>query len=198
MMEKLSPFVDIASLEIESLRRIKRPKRFSEEESEETENTTNSSNAVFGFPNLPEEPNRDMDQSVLCRMCVRLPDGRRIQRSFLKSESVQLLWSFCYSQIGDESSERKRRFKLIQGFPGDYKNLYFGSNTTFEQSGLANSLVSVTWLWRIFFRSVIRKIISFFYQVYVYSISRICTWKLQISFGFLESLLDISDQIVFR
>ncbi|CAL9222041.1 unnamed protein product [Arabidopsis halleri] len=140
MMEKLSPFMDIASLEIESLRRIKRPKRFSEES--ETETMT-SSNAVFGFPHLPEEPNRDLDQSVLCRIRVRLPDGRRIQRSFLKSESVQLLWSFCYSQI--DESERKR-FKLIQAFPGEYKNLYFGSNTTFEESGLANSLVSVTWV----------------------------------------------------
>ncbi|EOA29529.1 hypothetical protein CARUB_v10014834mg [Capsella rubella] len=146
MMEKISPFMDMASLEIESLRMIKRPKRFSsdDDESETTTTTTTSSNAVFGFPNLPEEPsNRDCDRSVLCRIRVRLPDGRIIQRSFLKSESVQLLWSFCYSQI--DESERKL-FKLIHAFPGECKTLHYGSNTTFEQSGLANSVVSVTWV----------------------------------------------------
>lgn len=141
MMEKLSPFMDIASLEIESLRRIKRPKRFSDGSAATESETT--SNAVCGFPRLPEEPNRDMDRSVLCRICVRLPDGRKIQRNFLKSESVQLLWSFCYSEI--DESERKL-FKLIQAVPGQYKTLHYGSNTTFEQSGLANSLVSVTWV----------------------------------------------------
>ncbi|XP_010488436.1 PREDICTED: plant UBX domain-containing protein 12-like isoform X2 [Camelina sativa] len=151
MMEKLSPFMDMASLEIESLRRIKRSKRdeAEEEEKEESEESTtssssSSSNAYFGFPHLPEEPtNRDFDQSVLCRIRVRLPDGRITQRSFLKSESVQLLWSYCNSQI--DESERKL-FKLIQAFPGDYKTLHYGSNTTFEQSGLANSVVSVSWV----------------------------------------------------
>ncbi|ESQ47460.1 hypothetical protein EUTSA_v10021701mg [Eutrema salsugineum] len=136
LLENLSPFVD-----------IKRPKRWSDAASAAaTESTTMCliSNAFIGFPELPEEPNNsDSDRSVLCRLCVRLPDGRRVQRSFLKSESVQLLWSFCYSQI--DQSERIKPFKLIQAFPGEYKTLCYGSNTTFEQSGLANSLISVTW-----------------------------------------------------
>ncbi|KAL1219309.1 Plant UBX domain-containing protein 12 [Cardamine amara subsp. amara] len=143
MEKNSSPIIDIASLEIDSLRRIKRPKRFSDATAAAASNETNPffTNAVFGFPQLPEEPpNRDWD---LCRLCVRLPDGRRIQRNFRKSESVQLLWSFCYSQI--DESERRKPFKLIQAFPGAYKTLHYGSNTTFDQSGLANSLVSVTW-----------------------------------------------------
>ncbi|CAF2139136.1 unnamed protein product [Brassica napus] len=90
------------------------------------------------------EPNSHLDKSVLCRISVRLQDGRRVQKSFLKSDSVQLLWSFCYSQI--DQSERNKPFKLFQAIPGYYKNLYYGSYTSFEQSGLANSLVSVTWM----------------------------------------------------
>ncbi|KAF3551636.1 hypothetical protein DY000_02004869 [Brassica cretica] len=65
-------------------------------------------------------------------------------RNFLKSESVQLLWSFCYSQM--DQSERNKPFMLFQAIPGYYKNLYYGSYTSFEQSGLANSLISVTWM----------------------------------------------------
>lgn len=132
LLENLSPFVD-----------LKRSKRGSGA----TDSTYLSSNSIIGFPELPEEPNRDLDRSVLCRLCVRLPDGRKVQRSFLRTESVQLLWSFCYSQI-DQSEGTKKPFKLIQAFPGEYKTLYYGSNTTFEQSGLANSVVSMTWAWR--------------------------------------------------
>ncbi|KAJ4887226.1 Plant UBX domain-containing protein 12 [Raphanus sativus] len=79
------------------------------------------------------------------RLCVRLPDGRKVQRNFLRSESVQLLWSFCYSLIG-ESERRERCFKLIQAVPGDYRSLYYGSETSFGESGLDNSLISVVWV----------------------------------------------------
>ncbi|KAF8107372.1 hypothetical protein N665_0122s0017 [Sinapis alba] len=135
LVENLSPFVD-----------TKRPKRFSDASaaSDSTTTTCLFSNAVMGYPELPEEPNSDLDKSVLCRICVRLPDGRRVQRNFLKTESVQLLWSFCYSQI--DQSVRNKPFKLFQAIPGYYKNLYYGSYTSFEQSGLANSLISLTWM----------------------------------------------------
>ncbi|CAH8337501.1 unnamed protein product [Eruca vesicaria subsp. sativa] len=135
LVENLSPFVD-----------TKRPKLCSNTPAA-TESTTTTAyllpNAVMGYPELSEEPNSDWDQSVLCRICVRLPDGRKVQRSFLKSESVQLLWSFCYSQI--DQSERNKPFKLFQAIPGYYKNLYYGC-VSFEQSGLANSLISMTWM----------------------------------------------------
>ncbi|CAF2128566.1 unnamed protein product [Brassica rapa subsp. trilocularis] len=135
-VENSWPFVD-----------TKRPKR-SSDVAAATESTTTTTclfpKAVIGYPELSEEPNSDWDRSVLCRVCVRLPDGRRVQRNFLKSESVQLLWSFCYSQM--DQSERNKPFKLFQAIPGYYKNLYYGSYTSFEQSGLANSLISVTWM----------------------------------------------------
>lgn len=49
---------------------------------------------------LPEEPK--CDRSLLCKVGVRLPDGRRIQRNFLRTDPVQvdvllsLFWSLAF------------------------------------------------------------------------------------------------------
>ncbi|VYS62632.1 unnamed protein product [Arabidopsis thaliana] len=97
---------------------------------------------LLEFPVLTEEPKADCDRSVVCSICVRFPDGRRKQRKFLKSEPIQLLWSFCYSHM--EESEKKA-FKLVQAIPGASKTLDYGAKATFDQSGIANSMISVTW-----------------------------------------------------
>ncbi|CAH8306625.1 unnamed protein product [Eruca vesicaria subsp. sativa] len=94
------------------------------------------------YPALTEEPKGECDKSLVCSLCVRFPDGRRKQRRFLKSEPIQLLWSFCYSQMVESDM---KAFKLVQAIPGASKTLEYGANATFEQSGLANSIVSVTW-----------------------------------------------------
>lgn len=39
------------------------------------------------YPPLPEEPMGD--RNLLCRVGVRLPDGRRFQRNFLRTDSIQ-------------------------------------------------------------------------------------------------------------
>ncbi|KAJ4842098.1 hypothetical protein Tsubulata_007946 [Turnera subulata] len=88
---------------------------------------------------LPEEPRGD--KSLLCRIGVRLPDGRRVQRNFLKTDPIQLLWSFCYSLLEDASS---RSFHLTQAIPGA-KSLDYCTKLTFEESGLANSIILVAW-----------------------------------------------------
>ncbi|WZZ43203.1 hypothetical protein YC2023_039462 [Brassica napus] len=70
LAENSSPFVH-----------TKRPKRCSDvaaaTESTTTTTTTTSlfPKAVIGYPELSAEPNSDWDRSVLCRICVRLPDG---------------------------------------------------------------------------------------------------------------------------
>lgn len=92
------------------------------------------------YPPLPEEPRAD--RNLLCRVGVRLPDGRRLQRNFLRTDSIQLLWSFCHSQLADADA---RQFRLSQAIPGASKILEFESNLTFDESGLANSMISVTW-----------------------------------------------------
>ncbi|GFP93981.1 UBX domain-containing protein 7 [Phtheirospermum japonicum] len=89
---------------------------------------------------LPEEPK--VDRSLLCRVGVRLPDGRRVQRNFLRTDPVQLLWSFCYSELKEDGM---KPFRLSQAIPGASKSLDFNDNSTFEESGLGNSMVSVTW-----------------------------------------------------
>ncbi|KAJ0037961.1 hypothetical protein Pint_22536 [Pistacia integerrima] len=92
------------------------------------------------YPPLPEEPTGD--RSLLCRVGVRLPDGRRMQRNFLRTDQIQLLWSFCYSQL--EGAETKP-FRLTHAIPGASKSLDYENKLTFEESGLANSMISVTW-----------------------------------------------------
>ncbi|XP_012072428.1 plant UBX domain-containing protein 7 isoform X2 [Jatropha curcas] len=91
------------------------------------------------YPPLPEEPKGD--SSLMCRVGLRLPDGRRVQRHFLKTDPVQLLWSFCVSQLEEAS---RRPFRLTQAIPGA-KTLDYESKLTFGESGLANSMMLVAW-----------------------------------------------------
>ncbi|XP_074341409.1 plant UBX domain-containing protein 7-like isoform X2 [Apium graveolens] len=96
------------------------------------------------FPPLPEEPKADKkaDKNLLCKVGVRLPDGRRLQRNFLRTDPIQLLWSFCNSQLDEADA---RQFRLNQAIPGASRFLEYESNLTFGESGLANSMISVTW-----------------------------------------------------
>ncbi|KAG7649987.1 putative plant UBX domain-containing protein 15 [Arabidopsis thaliana] len=109
--------------------------------SEDEEETCLSSD-LFEFPVLTKEPKGDCDRSVVCSISVRFPNGRRKQRKFLKSEPVQLLWSFCYSHM-DESDNKA--FKLVQAIPGASKTLDYGAEASFDQYGISNSIISVTW-----------------------------------------------------
>ncbi|PRQ41329.1 putative UBX domain-containing protein 2/7 [Rosa chinensis] len=90
------------------------------------------------YPPLPEEPKGD--KSLICRVGVRLPDGRRAQRNFLRIDPIQLLWSFCHSQLKEE-----RPIRLTHAVPGATKCLDYDCESTFEESGLPNTMVSVTW-----------------------------------------------------
>ncbi|GAA0159280.1 scaffold/adaptor protein [Lithospermum erythrorhizon] len=92
------------------------------------------------YPPLPEEPTSD--RNLLCRIGFRLPDGRRLQRNFLRTDPIQLVWSFCYSQLEEAKT---RPFRLAQTIPGS-KPLDYDSSVTLGESGLANSMISVTWL----------------------------------------------------
>lgn len=46
------------------------------------------STKTLTYPPLPEEPSGD--KSLLCRVGIRLPDGRRVQRNFLKTDPIQV------------------------------------------------------------------------------------------------------------
>ncbi|MCL7042393.1 hypothetical protein MKW94_020184 [Papaver nudicaule] len=102
--------------------------------------TSSSKKLTIIYPALPEEP--EVEKTLLCRIGVRLPDGRRIQRRFLKTDPVQLLWSYCSSQLGEAKS---RPFHLTVAIPGASSTLDYECKQTFEESGLSNSMISVTW-----------------------------------------------------
>ncbi|GAB4847814.1 hypothetical protein Ancab_026876 [Ancistrocladus abbreviatus] len=87
---------------------------------------------------LPDEIQGD--RSLLCRIGFLLPDGRRVQRNFLPEDPIQLLWSFCHSQLRDET----RPFRLTEAIPGA-KSLEYDSKLTVGESGLKNSRILVTW-----------------------------------------------------
>lgn len=40
------------------------------------------------YPTLPEEPKAE--RNLLCRVGVRLPDGHRVQRNFLRTDPIQV------------------------------------------------------------------------------------------------------------
>ncbi|KAM3753427.1 hypothetical protein ACB098_03G093200 [Castanea mollissima] len=105
-----------------------------------TEEAKTCSTKKVEYPPLPEEPKGD--KNLLCRVGFRLPDGRRVQRNFFRTDSIQLLWSFCYSQLEEAET---RPFRLTHAIPGASRSLDYDSQSTFEVSGLANSMISVTW-----------------------------------------------------
>lgn len=94
------------------------------------------------YPAVPEEP-LQVARNLVCRIGVRLPDGRMIRRNFLLTDPVQLLWPFCFSQL--EEADQMRRFLLTQPAPGASKSLDYNSKMTFQESGLNNSVILVTW-----------------------------------------------------
>lgn len=89
---------------------------------------------------LPEEP--ECDRNLLCRVAIRLPDGRRIQRKFMKTDSIKLLWSFCSTLL--EDSETKP-FRFIQKTTKLWKTNYleYDNDLTFEESGLDGYIISL-------------------------------------------------------
>ncbi|XP_019152388.1 PREDICTED: plant UBX domain-containing protein 7-like [Ipomoea nil] len=102
--------------------------------------TKKEDDVMHYYPDLPEEPPLMSDANLVCRVGIRLPDGRRPQRRFLRSDPVQLLWSFCHLHVGTKP------FRLMQaGVPGaprvvlDYK-----TQMSFEESGISSSMIIVT------------------------------------------------------
>jgi hypothetical protein len=92
-------------------------------------------------PPLPEDT--EGDKGMFCRVGVRLPDGKRVQRTFLRSDSVQLLWPFCCSQVKEAAGGRQ--FRLAYIVPGASEILDCDLNLSFGDSGVPNSLISMIW-----------------------------------------------------
>lgn len=92
---------------------------------------------------LPEEPQEDKGLNI-CRVCVRFPDGQRVQRRFLRTDPMQLLWSFCCSQV--QEAAEGRPFRLAYIVPGSSQTLnYYHRSLSFGDAGFSNSLISMIW-----------------------------------------------------
>jgi hypothetical protein len=112
----------------------------SEEKIEPEVENEPSLSAKLNYPPLPEEPKGSRE--LLCRVAIRLPDGRRIQRNFLHTDPIKLLWSFCYPQVEDGD---KKAFHFVQPIPRASTNLEYESDKTFKEAGLANSMINLLW-----------------------------------------------------
>jgi UBX domain-containing protein 7 len=124
-----------------------------------------SINIKLDYPPLPEEPTGSRD--LLCRVAIRLPDGQRIRRNFLHTDPIkvtqrksilpelfllpvltfyvprlQLLWSFCCPKLEDGE---KRSFHFVKPVPGAWQTLEFGSDLSFKEAGVANSMINLMW-----------------------------------------------------
>lgn len=115
------------------------PAKDGEPEPEKDEGTSSNEKKPT-YPSLPEEPKGSRE--TLCRVGIRLPDGRRVQRNFLRADPIKLLWSYCCSQLEDGET---RPFHFTQAIPGAPKSFDYSSDQTFEEAGLSNSMVSMAW-----------------------------------------------------
>ncbi|KAI5061027.1 hypothetical protein GOP47_0023532 [Adiantum capillus-veneris] len=93
-------------------------------------------------PPLPEEPGQT--DGTVCRVAVRFPDGSRVHRRFFRSDPIQVLWSFCLSQVKDAANGKS--FRLTHTIPGVVGNvLEFDLQASIGDAGLANSMLVMTW-----------------------------------------------------
>lgn len=88
---------------------------------------------------LPAEPE---EGPASCRVAVRLPDGSRKQRRFLKEDAVQALMDFCVTEV--EEAAGGRLFKLVPTYPGAVP--LTDPAETLQTAGVANVMLAMQWL----------------------------------------------------
>ncbi|XP_031120603.1 plant UBX domain-containing protein 7-like [Ipomoea triloba] len=140
LQEGLQPFLDQKPSDYLPVEVVEEEEEGEAMENETTETKKEEEDDVMHYPDLPEEPLMS-DANLVCRVGIRLPDGRRLQRSFLRSDPVQLLWSFCHLHVGTKP------FRLVPaGVPGAPRVvLEYTTKMSFEESGISNSMIIVTW-----------------------------------------------------
>ena len=73
---------------IESMKQSSAVASSDKDEASTTQEEEKCSSTTPMYPPLPEEPSAN--KSLLCRVGIRLPDGRRVQRNFLKTDPIQV------------------------------------------------------------------------------------------------------------
>ncbi|OIT34298.1 plant ubx domain-containing protein 7 [Nicotiana attenuata] len=132
LLEDITSFIDLSPSEYHANLLNNRSRKNPRDEIKEDE-VIQQSNEIkeevmkIYYPPLPEEPKGD--KNLICRVAIRLPDGRRILRNFLKIDSIKLLWSCCCVEF-EEAETRPFRFRQV--IPGKVKFLEYDSNLNFD------------------------------------------------------------------
>jgi ataxin-3 len=82
---------------------------------------------------VPEEPAADTPTSNITKMVIRLPNGTRAERKFLKTNTLQQVFDWIQSQQVEVDLTQPNKFKLISSFP---RREYTEANKTLEELAL--------------------------------------------------------------
>ena len=78
-----------------------------------------------------------------CRIALRMPDGKRIQRRFPKDAHLSLLRIWCVSQNLEAAGGRP--FVLSQATPGSQPLQINDGEITIEEAGIADCMLQMRW-----------------------------------------------------
>jgi len=110
-----------------------------EDEGKEDQESTELEHLLEAVRELRPEPEAGDPQS--CRIAVRLPDGGRIQRRFLRDQRVRLLHVYCMQEV--EEARRGRSFQLSPSMPGS--SPLRDMEASIAQSGVSDSILNMNW-----------------------------------------------------
>eukprot|EP00826_Nyctotherus_ovalis_P051908 TRINITY_DN6518_c0_g1_i4.p2 TRINITY_DN6518_c0_g1~~TRINITY_DN6518_c0_g1_i4.p2 ORF type:complete len:146 (+),score=46.78 TRINITY_DN6518_c0_g1_i4:708-1145(+) len=106
-------------------------KRKQEEEKLIKESTKKEEEKKYKKKSLPAEP--DASDPNACEIAFRLPSGKRITRRFLKTDTIQALYTFiglsAESELGDGN------YEISQAIP---RKIYANMQASLEEEGLVH------------------------------------------------------------
>ncbi|ETI31732.1 hypothetical protein, variant 1 [Phytophthora nicotianae CJ01A1] len=86
-------------------------------------------------------PEPDAGAPGVTRVQIRVPDGSRLTRRFLKSDPLAMVWTFVKDQV---SEARTRAFELRTSFPPSA--VAYNDTLSIEEGKLENASLMVKWL----------------------------------------------------
>ena len=151
MAKREQQMKELEKQEEEKIRKEREKKRKEEEEKQKIKDEENKikkrnedyqKEAEISKQLLPEEPNEDNPN--VSKIVLRYPDGgKTIERRFLKTDKINVLYLFVRSKGREIFFEQESNdFDLIFGFPP--KNLDNSKNNTLDDEGLfPNALIQI-------------------------------------------------------
>ncbi|KAL3687940.1 hypothetical protein R1sor_014249 [Riccia sorocarpa] len=95
------------------------------------------------YPNLSDEPAASDPAS--CRVGVRLPDGKVVQRRFSRTDPIHKLWLFCCEQVrGAAEGIPFKLSHMYPPFPGNTPFQYDDKRSV-DEFGLGSLMIRMTW-----------------------------------------------------